>query len=109
MYKDKICHRIKYLSGNAMFAMSLTSRELFHSNVWAWMIRKYPSIFTSVFYKEYDGQSTVEVFREEKHYDLLLKINDKYIIIENKFKCMPNKKQLKSTMMNAIKKIRKLS
>ena len=95
MDKKGILGSIEELSKDAMFSMSLTSRELFHSNVWAWMIRKYPSIFTSVFYKEYDGQSTVEVSREEKHYDLLLKINDKHIIIENKFKCMPNKKQLK--------------
>ncbi len=95
MDKKGILGSIEELSKDAMFLMSLTSRELFHSNVWAWMIRKYPSIFTSVFYPKYDGISTVEVFREEKHYDFLLKINDKHIIIENKFKCMPNKKQLK--------------
>ncbi len=95
MDKDKISDTIKGLSENAMFAMSLTSRELFHSNVWAWMIRKYPKIFASVFYPKYDGKSEVKVFREENNNDLLLKINDKHIIIENKFKCMPNQNQLK--------------
>ncbi len=95
MYKDKILEIIEKLSDNAMFSMSLTSRELFHSNVWAWMIRKYPKIFTSVFYPKYDGKSEVKVFREENNNDLLLKINDKHIIIENKFKCMPNQNQLK--------------
>ena len=91
MNKNKILKTINELSNNAMFAMSLTSKELFHSNIWSWMLRKYPNIFAPVFYPKYDGNSKIEVFREKYNFDLLIKIDDKYIIIENKFKSVPNK------------------
>ena len=78
-----------------MFAMSLTSKELFHSNRWAWMLRKYPQVFTPVFYPEYNGQDKIEVLREYKNTDLFLKIGGKSIIIENKLKSLPDKNQLK--------------
>ena len=94
MNKNKILKIIDELSNNAMFAMSLTSKELFYSNIWAWMLRKYPKIFTPIFYPKYDGRSEVKVFREKYNFDLLIKINDEYIIIENKFKLTPNKEQL---------------
>lgn len=76
MNKNAILKNIEDLSSNAMFAMSQTSKELFHSNFWAWMLRKYPQIFTKVFYPKYDGKSKVEVFREKHHFDLMLKIDD---------------------------------
>ena len=41
MNKEKLLKIINNLSNNAMFAISLTSRELFHSNFWAWILRKY--------------------------------------------------------------------
>ena len=94
MDKNVILKNIEDLSNNAMFAMSQTSKELFHSNFWAWLLRKYPKIFTKVFYPKYDGKSKVEVFREKSHFDLMLKIDDEFIIIENKFKSMPSKEQL---------------
>lgn len=94
MNKNKILKIIDELSNNAMFAISLTSKELFHTNLWAWMLRKYPNIFTPVFYPKYDGNGKIEVFREKYNFDLLIKIGDEYIIIENKFKSAPNKEQL---------------
>lgn len=94
MNKNEILKSINDLSNNTMFALSLTSRELFHSNFWAWLIRKYPQVFTKVFYSDYNGIDEVEVLREKYNFDLLLKINEKYIIIENKFKSMPDKNQL---------------
>lgn len=94
MNKNKILKTIKELSNNAMFAMSLTSKELFHSNIWAWMLRKYPNIFAPVFYPKYHGNGKIEVFREKYNFDLLIKIDDEYIIIENKFKSAPHKEQL---------------
>lgn len=94
MNKQEILKTINDLSDNAMFAMSLTSKELFNSNIWAWMLRKYPDIFTTVFYPKYDGKGKIEVFREKYNFDLLIKIDDEYIIIENKFKSVPNKEQL---------------
>ena len=94
MNKHKILKAINDLSNNAMFAMSLTSKELFHSNLWAWMLRKYPQVFTPVFYPEYNGQDKIEVLREYKNTDLFLKIAGKSIIIENKLKSLPDKNQL---------------
>lgn len=44
-----------------MFSMSLTSKELFHTNFLAWMLRKYPQIFTPVFYSDYNGKDDVTV------------------------------------------------
>lgn len=94
MNKNAILKNIEELGNNAVFSLSLTSRELFHSNFWAWLLRKYPQIFTSAFYQNYDAQSNVEVLREKYNFDLLLKIDDEYIIIENKCKSVPNKAQL---------------
>lgn len=97
-YMDKITilKTINNLSNSAMFTLSLPSRELFHSNFWAWIIRKYPQVFTKVFYPDYNGIDEVEVLREKYNFDLLLKINDEYIIIESKFKSMPNKEKLEN-------------
>lgn len=94
MNKNEILKTINELSNNAMFNVSLTSRELFHTNFWAWLLRKYPQIFTKVFYPKYNGVDNVEVLREKYNFDLLLKIDDEYIIVENKFKSMPYKEQL---------------
>ena len=101
MNKHKILKAINDLSNNAMFAMSLTSKEMFHSNLWAWMLRKYPQVFTPVFYPEYNGQDKIEVLREYKNTDLFLKIGGKSIIIENKLKSLPDKKFL-STVNKTI-------
>ena len=106
MNKNKILKIIDELSNNAMFAISLTSKELFHTNLWAWMLRKYPNIFTPVFYPKYDGNGKIEVFREKYNFDLLIKIGDEYIIIENKFKSAPNKE--KNIIKKSKQKKRKL-
>lgn len=91
MNKNEILKTINKLSNNAMFNVSLTSRELFHTNFWTWMLRKYPKVFTPVFYPEYNKKDKIEVLREYKNTDLFLKIGDKSIIIENKLKSLPDK------------------
>lgn len=96
MNKSAILKNVDDLSKNPIFMMSLTARELFHSNFWAWMLRKYPHIFTKAFYEKYNGKSDVKIYREKNNIDLSLQIEDKFIIIENKFKSMPNKEQLET-------------
>lgn len=64
MNKNKILKIVDELSNNAMFAMSLTSKELFHSNIWAWMLRKYPKVFTPVFYPEYNKKDKIEALQK---------------------------------------------
>ena len=107
MNKNKILKIIDELSNNAMFAMSLTSKELFHSNIWAWMLRKYPKVFTPVFYPEYNKKDKIEVLREYKNTDLFLKIGDKSIIIENKLKSLPDKNQLERYNKQFLKTVDK--
>jgi len=94
MNKSAILKNLDDLSKNPMFMLSLTSRELFHSNFWAWILRQYPQIFTKVFYEEYDGKADVKINREKNNFDLSLQVGDEFIIIENKIKSMPNKEQL---------------
>lgn len=101
MYKDGFIKILGLLKQNAMFRLSLTSKELFHSNFWAWLIGKYENKFTSVFYPDYDGKSNVKVRREKQNFDLSLEINDKLIIIENKFKSLPDKEQLEKYIEKA--------
>lgn len=107
MNKNKILKIIDELSNNAMFAMSLTSKELFHSNIWAWILRKYPKVFTPVFYPEYNKKDKIEVLREYKNTDLFLKIGDKSIIIENKLKSLPDKTQLERYNKQFLKTVDK--
>ena len=91
---DELKRIIMDLQNNPMFACSLASRELFHSNIWAWLIRKYPKTFTYLFIDEYNQQDEIVAIREYEKMDLFLEIGNNKIIIENKFKSMPNKAQL---------------
>lgn len=58
------------------------------------VVEKISKHFYFCFYPNYDDKSNVEVLREKYNIDLLLKIGDEYIIIENKCKPVPNKAQL---------------
>ena len=64
MNKNEILKTINKLSNNAMFNVSLTSRELFHTNFWAWLLRKYPKVFTPVFYPEYNKKDKIEALQK---------------------------------------------
>lgn len=101
MQENKIIDILDKLENNAIFRLSLTSKELFHSNFWAWLLSKYPQKFTSVFYLNYDNKSPVVVRREKNNFDLSIEINNRLIIIENKFKSLPNKKQLEEYLKKA--------
>lgn len=94
MNKNAILKNLNDLSSNPMFMLSMTSRELFHSNFWAWILKQYPKVFTQVFYEEYDGKSDIKIHREKFNIDLLIEVGEKFIIIENKLKSIPCKDQL---------------
>lgn len=64
MEKSAILKNLDDLSKNPMFILSLTSRELFHSNFWAWILRQYPKVFTKAFYEGYDNKSEVKIRRD---------------------------------------------
>ena len=43
-------NKIKYLKESPIYAMSLCSKELFHSNFWAWLMKQDES-FIEIFFK----------------------------------------------------------
>lgn len=77
-----------------MPALSNNSHELFHSNLWAWLIENNHN-FVKVFFTDFDAKKFKSVKREKKHMDLVIEDIDgvKYVI-ENKFKSAPDEKQL---------------
>ena len=105
------------ISNNVMFRLSLCSRELFHSNFWAWLIEKQPTQVLPIFVKDLDlskiDLSNFDVKREETvskvmqkniytgkeinkkcNADISFKLGDTLYIIENKFKSLPDSVQL---------------
>ena len=86
---------IKDLSNNVMFSLSLSSKELFHSNLWAWLGRKYPKMFTEIFLDEkVELDENSIILREYKNFDLYVETKNSIYVFENKCKSMPNKSQL---------------
>lgn len=79
------------LSKNILFSL----KELFHSNFWAWLMRKYPQIFLEVFIGKTINQP--KILREHENFDLYITNNNDEndtFVIENKFISMPFKCQL---------------
>ena len=95
--KDQIKEKLDYLKNSIIYAMSLSAKELFHSNVWAWIIRqdKYRS-FINCFFEDFEIEKFDRICREEKNRDLVIHDKDgNEYVIENKFKSIPKKQQLK--------------
>lgn len=93
---------IEFLKSSLIYDMSLGSKELFHSNVWGFLMKNdhdfiqvfYPSFLPSNYYDE-----KIEVSREWHHRDVAIWLPKKdgtksFIVIENKIKSMPNYGQL---------------
>lgn len=96
--------QLQRLNRSPLFAISLSGKELSHSNFWAWLLEQeveenHP--FIEVFIPDfYQNECTfISVEREKKHVDLTItyknKANEtKVLIIENKIKSIPTKEQL---------------
>ncbi len=96
---------LENLSKNAMFALSLCSKELFHSNFLVWVFNMYPKECEEIFVKDISLQE-IDIIKREYNVgknknqkkcnaDIYIKTNDsKEIIIENKCKSIPDKQQL---------------
>jgi hypothetical protein len=98
------------LKNNFLFQASLGSKELFHSNLLAWILEQrnesgeyevLKSFIESIIDKEIDvitKENKPIIAREEKKIDLTIKwkIGQKYslVFIENKMKSIPNQEQL---------------
>lgn len=82
------------IEDSLMLAMSLSGRELFHSNVWAWLMRQDVS-FARLFFKEISAQTKcISVKREQKGRDITVWVDKRAFVIENKFKSFPDFEQL---------------
>jgi hypothetical protein len=93
---------VQYLKESPMFQLSLTSKELFHSNFICWVITNYmkecSSAFSS-FLHEVDDFFITNVKREEGNKDIIIYFRNhegqnRKLIIENKVKSLPNYEQL---------------
>lgn len=83
---------IEALKKSPIFALTLGSKELCHSNYWAWLIET-DNKFAKVFFDNLDSGIT-NVDREKEHMDLVLETPHGDYIIENKLKSLPDKEQL---------------
>lgn len=96
--------QLQQLNRSPLFAISLSGKELSHSNFWAWLLEqevegKHPfiEVFIPDFYQ--NGCTFISVEREKKHVDLTITYKNKaneteVLIIENKIKSIPTKEQL---------------
>lgn len=108
MNDKQVCSEQEYkrmaddLKKSLLFRMSLGSKELFHSNVWAWLIEQDPA-FIKVFFPEFGKGSYryLGVSRECWHRDVIIwleKCDNKkryYYVIENKIKSLQDEEQLR--------------
>lgn len=92
-----------YLENSLIYQMSLGSKELFHSNVWAWLIEQ-DARFIGVFFPDFDmtAYELCGVSRESYHRDIIIWLKKKgeekkshYLVIENKIKSLQQKEQLR--------------
>ena len=108
---------IDYLKGSPMFNLSLSSKELFHSNFLYWIWKLNPTAFKCLIAKflnistdELNWENNWEVEREYHSFDLCVKYPDSIkeedgkmkivsgdvlLVLENKVKSIPYKAQLK--------------
>lgn len=91
----------KELNNSPMYNLSLTSKELFHSNLLAWLGNNNDTkAFFAKMINELTGMclnpnDNWKVEREDRNFDLCVKEGKNYLlIIENKVKSIPKKKQL---------------
>ncbi len=91
---------IQSLLESPLYAMSLSSIELFHSNMWHWLM-KTDQRFASVFFNQLTHEDVKEVTRESRNRDIVIELNDgSNYVIENKIKSIPGYKQLEDYETN---------
>ncbi len=98
---------INSLRRSPLFNLSLSSKELFHSNFLYWIAKNYPLEFGELFIEFLSVSSEDlylnpnEVFREKEYIDLSFKYsNGQEVLIENKVKSIPYIQQLEKYSEN---------
>jgi hypothetical protein len=86
------------LKKSPIFNLSLSSKELFHSNFIAWVVETYPEemggLFAEKFNIKTDSLNITNLYREKNNIDIAFKIGSIPVYIENKVKSLPYKAQL---------------
>lgn len=98
--KKELEIKIKELKKNPILYMSLGSKELFHSNFWAWLIETEKK-FAKIFFNDIDLENIACVGREDGNRDLTIYMKkqedekrSEVYVVENKFKSMPTVEQI---------------
>lgn len=97
MPKEEIMKDVK---DSPLFNMSLSNKELFHSNLISWVFTEYPAIMKT-FLKIDDEFEKYKVNREYHNFDLSVHTDKKVYIIENKVKSIPSIEQLEGYKLKA--------
>ena len=103
------------LKQSPLYNLSLSNKELFHSNFIAWIGKVYPYLFCDLINlllkdkgKGWDKDlhsADIKILREYKHFDICV-MDGKgrlRLVIENKIKSIPTKKQLSKYAIEALK------
>ncbi len=95
---DQIISELKH---SPLFNLSLSSKELFHSNLLAWLCELYPNhvgrAFASFLKTPPQVYEGLKVYRERHNIDLTLEYSHgEQLIIENKVKSLPRLEQLEA-------------
>ena len=100
-YGKDLENTLKNLNASPMYNLSLSSKELFHSNFLAWLGSNeetkpfFVAVINNLAGIELDCYGEWVVARENKNFDLCIKKDNEYIlVIENKVKSIPIKSQL---------------
>lgn len=110
---DLLKNTISSLKQSLAYTLSLGDKELFHSNVLGWLLENHNEKGIQPVVKLFinDELEIEKVEREKNHFDLCItchkknSISEKHIvIIENKFKSMPDKTQLERYEEVCLKK-----
>lgn len=95
--REKMEYLISDMARSPLFQLSLSSKELFHSNFIYWIGKQYKKEFSN-FWKEVLKSDDIEIKsieREKQNIDLTINLeNGRKIIVENKVKSVPTKSQL---------------
>ncbi len=87
----------KRLKSNPIYALSLGSRELFHSNFLGWLFEQYPPMIGAIYDGPVSGKVTTE--RETSNLDLIVEFGEpderQFLVVEVKVKDAPRLDQLR--------------
>ncbi len=95
MERNVFIENIEKLEKSPVFAMSLGSKELFHSNFWAYLMEQEECrSFITFFFEEITNFDGIRIEREDKNRDLVIFYQGNEYVIENKIKSYPDYSQL---------------